>query len=87
MLEEVGIWAGIKVWAKSLGGDNQQSREAVFILTRVMEEVLDEYAGQNACGNSHGSGEANILAAKIVIVFCERDGIICPVEWLPNGRS
>jgi hypothetical protein len=34
-----------------------------------MEEVLDEYAGQNVCGNSHGSSEANILAAKIVIVF------------------
>ncbi len=85
MLEEVGIWAGVKGRAKSLGGDKQQSREAVFIQTPVMEEVLDEYAGRNACGNSHGSGEANILAAKIVIVFCERDGIIRPAEWLPNG--
>ncbi len=69
MLEEVGIRAGIKGQAKSLGGDNQRSREAVSIQTRVLEEVLDEYPGWNASGNSPGSDEANILAAKIVIVM------------------
>jgi hypothetical protein len=50
----------------------------------MMKEVLDQYARRDACGNPRGSGESDILVAEIVIVFCKRDGIICPIEWLPN---
>jgi hypothetical protein len=84
MLKGVGVGAGIKRQAMSLGGHHRHSREAVFIQTCMMKEVLDQYAGWDACGNRRGSGESDILVAEIVIVFCKRDGIIRPIKWLPN---
>jgi hypothetical protein len=91
MLKEVGVGAGVKRRAKSLDGNYQGSREAVFIRTRMMKEVLDQYAGWDACGNHRGSGESDFLAAEIVIVFCERDGIIVLLNGSrindPRGRG